>query len=119
VKLPLQEAEHDALLAELARWDGYVSSGLLGAEAIRACARYGPEYARLAREWLEGLSLLPIDEEILGDSLPLRPPELRSLDVLHLATALSVGDELGVLITYDQRLAAAAEAHGLSVVQPV
>lgn len=44
-------------------------------------------------------------------------PELRSLDAVHLATALSIGVDLD-FVTYDDRLAAAARAAGLRVVQP-
>jgi predicted nucleic acid-binding protein len=119
VKLPLQEAERDAMLAELAEWDGYVSSALLAVESIRACARYGDEHATNARSWLEGIALLPLDEAVLGEAISLDPAGLRSLDALHLATALSVRDEIGVLVTYDQRLAEAAESRGLRVARPV
>lgn len=44
-------------------------------------------------------------------------PELRSLDAVHLATALSIGTDLD-FVTYDDRLAAAARVEGLRVVQP-
>lgn len=118
MKLPLQEAEHDALLMELAEWDGYVSSALLGVEAIGACARYGSEYATSARAWLDGLALLPLDDPVLDGAASLQPTGLRSLDALHLATALGIKDEIGVLITYDRRLADAAKDAGFNVAQP-
>jgi uncharacterized protein len=118
VKLPLQEVERDALLVELAEWDGYVSSALLGVEAIRACARYGEEYAEDARSWLGDVALLPLDDALLDGATSLRPTGLRSLDALHLATALSIRDEIGVLVTYDQRLADVAEGAGFNVAQP-
>jgi predicted nucleic acid-binding protein len=117
VKLPLREAEVDALLGELADWDGYVSSALLAVEAIRACARYGKRYADDATLFLEGLALLPLDEAVLAEAASLRPVGLRSLDALHLATALSVRDEIGGFVTYDQRLADAAGEQGLNVVR--
>ncbi|MBK5219635.1 MAG: type II toxin-antitoxin system VapC family toxin [Thermoleophilia bacterium] len=119
MKLPLREPEHDAFLAELVEWDGYVSSALLAVEAIRACARYGPEFATQARSWLDGLALLPLDDAVLDVATSLGPAGLRSLDALHLATALSVRDEIGVLITYDRRLADTAEALGLRVAAPI
>lgn len=118
MKLSLREAEEDALLGELAEWDGYVSSALLAVEAIRACARYGNRYADDARKFLEGLALLPLDEAVLAEAASLRPVGLRSLDALHLATALSVRDEIGSFVTYDQRLADAAGDQGLNVVRP-
>lgn len=119
MKLPLREAEEDALLAALTEWDGYVSSALLAVEAIRACARYGKRYADDARLFLEGLALLPLDEAVLAEAASLQPVGLRSLDALHLATALSVRDEIGGFVTYDERLADAASDQGLKVVRPV
>ena len=119
MKLPLREAEHDALLVELADWDGYVSSTLLAVEAIRACARYGRVHAVEARSFLEGLALLPIDDAVVDEAASLEPAGLRSLDALHLATALSIRDELGAFVTYDQRLAEAAGERGLNVVGPI
>jgi uncharacterized protein len=118
VKLPLREAECEALLAELAEWDGYVSSALLGVEAIRACGRYGRNYASQARALLEGVALLPLDDAVLDEAASIDPAELRSLDALHLATALSIRDEIGTFVTYDDRLASNAMAHGLPVSQP-
>lgn len=118
MKLPLQEAEQEALLAELVKWDGYVSSALLGVEAIRACGRYGVEYAAEARSFLMDLSLLPLDDAVLTEAASIDPAVLRSLDAVHLATALSIRDEIGVFITYDQRLGEAVAGQGLAVTQP-
>jgi uncharacterized protein len=118
VKLPLEEPEHEALRAELAEWDGYASAALLGVEAIRACARYGSRYAEDARAWLHGVTLLPLDDAILDEATRLSPAGLRSLDAIHLATALSIRDDLGVLLTYDERLGEVAAERGLEVVSP-
>lgn len=118
MKLPLKEAELPALLEELARWDGYVSSALLGVEAVRACARYESAYARDARAFLESVALLPLDDSILDQAAELSPDRLRSLDALHLATALSIREDVGAFVTYDGQLAEAAEGYGLTVVSP-
>jgi uncharacterized protein len=118
VKLPLQEAEIDALLGALAKWEGYVSSVLLGVEAIRACARYEGRHTADARSFLEGMALLPLDDAVLDEAASIDPTELRSLDALHLATALSIRDEIGAFFTYDERLGKAAAGHGLTVAQP-
>lgn len=91
---------------------------LLLTEAIRACARYGAVYAEQAWGDLERLSLVPIDEPTLRRAATLTPTSLRSLDALHLATALSLGEDLGVLIAYDERLLDAAREHGLPVASP-
>lgn len=68
---------------------------------------------------MEGLALLPIDDEVLDIASELEPAGLRSLDALHLATAISLGDEIGAFFTYDGRLGRAAEENGLSVARPV
>src|ERR671914_1453248 len=85
VKLVLGEDEAAALRAELERWEGHVSSGLLRTEAIRACARYGRPYARLAAEASSTLALLPLDEAVLDAAAALEPAKLPTLDALHLA----------------------------------
>ncbi len=100
----------------MSEYDGYVSSALLGVEAVRACSRHDGPYAGDARDWLLDVTLLPLDDAVLDEATAVGPPALRSLDALHLATALSVRDDLGAFFTYDQRLAEAAEAHGLEVV---
>ena len=118
MKLPLHEPEHQPLVTELSRWDGYVSSTLLAVEAIRACARYGADYAHDARSWLDGVALLPLDDSILDHAASLEPQALRSLDALHIATALSIREEIGVLLTYDDRMIAAATKYGIAVASP-
>lgn len=117
VKLALQEPERGALLRAL---DSYapISSSLLAVEAVRACARYGSQYADAARGGLRSVSLLPLDEDVLARAQILKPPTLRTLDALHLATALSIAADLAVLVTYDERLAEGARAAGLTVTAP-
>jgi predicted nucleic acid-binding protein len=49
----------------------------------------------------------------------LEPPSLRTLDAIQLASALSLGDDLGAFVAYDRRLAQAAEVAGIGVLAPV
>lgn len=88
------------------------------AEAIRACGRYKATYAAEARAFLEGVALLPLDDAVLDEAASIDPTELRSLDALHLATALSVRGEISVFVTYDERLGTVAANHGLVVSRP-
>ncbi len=117
VKVALGEPERAALLSALERY-ALVSSQLLGVEAVRACARYGPEYANAADAGLRAVSLLPLDEAVLARAKTLQPAHLRTLDALHLASALSLGTDLAVLVSYDDRLSDAARASGVSVLTP-
>jgi len=117
VKVPLAEPERATLLEALEPYTP-VSSWLLSVEAVRACARYGPQYAQAADAGLRTVSLLPLDEAVLTRAKTLAPARMRTLDALHLATALSLGGDLAVLVTYDDRLGEAAQAAGLTVLSP-
>lgn len=118
MKLPLREVELDPLLESLSEWDGYVSSALLGVEAVRACGRYGQVYAAEASAFLADVSLLPLSDAILAEAASVGPRSLRSLDALHLASALSVRDDLGAFFTYDVNLAEVSADLGLPVLAP-
>jgi predicted nucleic acid-binding protein len=117
VKLVLSEPESPALRRELAGRE-LLSSALLTVEGLRAARRYGDPAARRARAALATITLLPLDQPVLDAAAKLDPAELRSLDALHLATALSLGEDLGRLYCYDTRLGDAAEARGIDVSQP-
>ena len=84
------------------------------AEVGRAVRRIDPEFDEAA---LNTVSLHRVASGCRR-AARLQPAGLRALDAIHLATALSHGDGDVQMITYDERLAAAARAHGLRVVQP-
>jgi predicted nucleic acid-binding protein len=115
VKLVRSEPGSHALRAAIASDDAVVSSMLLVVEGRRAAARYGPPAPTRARAALAAITLLAIDDDTVETAAALEPLALRSLDAVHLAAALSLGDELGGLYCYDRRLCAAAAAHGLDV----
>ena len=71
-----------------------------------------------AREVLEGVALVPIDDGILRGAADLAPVGLRTLDAIHVATALSLKEDVASLVTYDGRLAEAATTAGIHVVAP-
>jgi uncharacterized protein len=43
---------------------------------------------------------------------------LRTLDAIHVAAALVLGDDLESMVTHDDRLAQAALANGIAVIAP-
>lgn len=120
VKLVLPEAESAALLESLKAWPTRVSSELARVEVMRAARRASadPGVERRTEEVLAGLHLLKIDSDILGRASRLGPPTLRTLYAIHLASALSLGDDLGALSAYDNGLATAAAASGLEILAP-
>ena len=71
-----------------------------------------------ARAALTAVTLVPLDEATLERAAQLSPPELRSLDALHLAAALELGADLRRFYCYDRRLGDAAEALGIDVRHP-
>ena len=114
VKLIVAEPESEALRRAVARWSQHASSALLRAETIRALRQSGNEqHLPAARRLLRAVRMIRIDEPLLDRAADLEPGELRTLDALHLASALELGPDLGVMLAYDVRLKAAAQAYGL------
>ncbi len=117
VKLIAIESETAALRNELARWPQRTASILASVEATRAAWRLGGSAPTIALRVLAGLDLLAI-EPIIPAAMHLGGSTLRSLDAIHLATAASIASEIGVLITYDHRMAIEGQALGLPVLAP-
>ena len=117
VKLVLEEPESEVLAVALDGWP-LASSALLEVELAVAVRRRDPAEVRTVRELLRGVDLIEVDAPIRRAAAELTDPGLRSLDAIHLATALSLGDRCGTVFAYDERLIAAAHAHGLSVTVP-
>ena len=65
------------------------------------------------------MTLVELTPSLLESAGRLPDPMLRSLDAVHVATALLLRDELDVVISYDKRMLAAAAAHGLPIAAPV
>jgi len=67
---------------------------------------------------LAGVHLIRLDDALLDRAAELEPAELRSLDSIHLAAAASLGDDLAAVVSYDDRLLAAARILGLPTATP-
>jgi len=118
VKLVIPEQETAALRDELRRWPRLKSSALVRTEVVRAAATVSRKARDVALELVESIDLIGVDQEILDEAARLEPPGLRSLDAIHLASALSLGQGLGVVVTYDRRLEEGARLSGLRVLAP-
>lgn len=119
VKLIVPEPQTESLEEFLDRDVRRVSSIVAQVEVSRAGLRVRHQAIDgRVQEVLEGMSLLRLNREILGLASRLEPPHLRSLDAIHVATALSLGSELDGLITYDARMSGAARRLGLSILSP-
>jgi hypothetical protein len=119
VKLITPEPETKVLRELLRSWPERVSSVLARIEVERVARRIGGGTVRLARNVLSRVALVELDDEVVQAAAAIEPTELRTLDAIHLATALSLGKDLGAMCAYDARLANAAAARGAEVVAPV
>ncbi len=119
VKLVVAEAETPALVEWLRICDRHpVSCDLARTELLRTVRRAEPRRVVQARAVLDSLTLTKVSTSTFEAAGRLDPPALRSLDALHLAAALDLGDDLESMVTYDERLADAARAHGIPVTSP-
>lgn len=118
VKLAVREAESDALRRYLRRRHPLVSSALARTEVLRALLPAGDDAVAGGRKVLTRLDLVRINNRVLDGAATLRPAELCSLDAIHLATAGLLGEDLGALVTYDERMAEGARHLGHRVAVP-
>jgi len=118
VKLAVEEPESAALRRYLRRRKPLVSSALARAEVSRALLPLGETALRRGQDVLSRLELIRINDRILTAAGSLLPAELRTLDAIHLATAQQLETELSRLVTYDERLGAAAQALSWPVIAP-
>ncbi|MEP7336099.1 MAG: type II toxin-antitoxin system VapC family toxin [Actinomycetota bacterium] len=119
VKLVVDEPESVALrrFVESSR-PRLATSELAIVELLRAVrvAGSGADGIRRAREELDATELLDVDRELLETAVSWTSARVRSLDAIHLASALRIGAR--EMLVYDRRLAEAAEAAGLEVLSP-
>lgn len=120
LKLVLSERESPALGEALSQWPDRVSSVLLPIECRRIVLRAGNPPAVMDRleEELSSVTLILLEAPVQKLAGAIGLPRLRSLDAIHLASALSIGDYPEAFVTYDDRLADAARALGLNVLTP-
>jgi uncharacterized protein len=119
VKLLMTEHESAPLRRWLRRRPQRASAALLRVELVRVVRRAGlPRLVPEARRLLAGVHLIRIDDALLDRAADLDPTDLRTLDSIHLAAATSLGDDLAAVVSYDDRLLAAAASLGLPTAMP-
>lgn len=121
VKLVLREAETPQLRLFLRqhRRHARVTSSLARTEVVRAALVEDAHRVPRAKQVVGALDLVDLDTAVLDAAgLLMTQPMLRSLDAIHVASALTVRKSLRALVTYDNRMRAAAESLGLPVESP-
>jgi predicted nucleic acid-binding protein len=131
VKLILEEAESPALRTWLGERPFGVTSGLSTVEVRRTVHLYAErtlagatarrsaasDVAARTESVLSGIVVLDIDDAVLARAARVEPSVLRTLDAIHLASALTL-DDLDAFVTYDRELSDAASLAGLAVAAP-
>jgi uncharacterized protein len=105
-------------VTQLRRRRPLVSSSLARTEVLRALVPAGEDAVGTGRKVLTRVDLVRINNRVLEEAATLSPAEIRSLEAIHLATVGRLGEDLGALITYDERMAEAAKQLGHRVVTP-
>ena len=120
VKLVVEEAETAALLDYLGDEPGLVTSALAAVEVPRAVRLIDPDEdaQERARDLVSRCDRIEVDAEIRRVAASIDPPPLRTLDAIHLASALRVREALAASVIYDRRLGDAAAGAGLEIVAP-
>jgi predicted nucleic acid-binding protein len=120
VKLVHAESESQALRDWLdERADtSWTSSVLVEIETFRTLARHAPDAITRLHPVLDLMDMIEIDASIRILAQTVKPATVRSLDAIHLATALRIRSQLTSFVTYDKRLADAAHVAGLAVDMP-
>lgn len=116
----LADEEHSAAFTEFYDANAsssWVSSALLRIEVVRAVARVLPAALPDALDLLTAFDFAGIDD-VVERAMQEPDRRLRSRDAIHLATARVLGTDLDAVVTYDDRLAAAAADAGMPVLRP-
>jgi uncharacterized protein len=120
VKLAVTERESGALRDWLAAHADTprISSDLVRVEVTRAVMRSQPQALLQAQQVVSRVNKLLIGPELLNTAASLQPPTLRSLDAVHLASAMFLRSRLTAFVGYDDRLNAAVRSAGLPLAAP-
>ena len=119
VKQLRRERESAALRQWLDRDQEVVSSDLLRTEARRTVLGAPRELRLRCEELLDAITLIRLTPELFDAAGTLEPRGMRSLDALHLAAALTLGEELAGIVAYDRRLLAAAASLEINALSPL
>ena len=118
VRIVADEPGRAATVAFLRNHETRVTSVVSTVEVPRAVARKRTDAVLAAEAFLTDLVVVGLVSGIVSRAATLTPPALRTLDAIHLATALELGRELAAFVTYDTRLGDAARSMGLPVAAP-
>lgn len=117
VKIIIAEPESIGMERWYLESDRVLTSRIGIVETRRAVSRRPHDLAHL-NHVLDRIEVIAIDQPIADHAAAIQPATIRTVDAIHLATALALQPDLNAFVTYDERLADAARALGLPVVSP-
>lgn len=118
VKLVLPEAESSSMIEFAAKFDTLVTSTIGAIEFRRAVKRHYAQQLWAVERVLAEMTILELSHEVRRTAELLEPTILRTLDAIHLASALVIREELEAFVAYDERLLEAARLAGIPTVSP-
>ena len=117
LKLIKPEKESAALIKKLP--NTLIASRISRVEVTRTIIRYEPDLLDSTYDVLADIQMVPAEDSIItiAENLP-QFINLRSLDSLHIASALAIKNVLKGIITYDKEMVIAANALGFKTLSP-
>lgn len=116
IKLGVPEPESQALIDYLSAHQLWAVTSVVADVEVRRTLQRFKSLGADTEEHVRGFFLIELGKDVRDRAVGLGS-KVRSLDAIHLATALALDDDVD-FVSYDDRLAAAAREHGLRVVQP-
>lgn len=118
LKLVVEEPESDAVRSYLAGRVDRATSVVGAIEARRIARKRDADVVEALDFVLGGVDLIDLDHEVADRAAGVALHSPRTLDAIHLASAMELGSDLEALVTYDTRLKKAAQDMGLLVASP-
>jgi uncharacterized protein len=125
LKLLVREAESAAIERELLTWREFATSVITEVELPRAVARAREERADAVIDGslvlqgvLSSAAIIPLSEGVAAAARKVKPIHVGALDAIHIASALSLGNQLAGVATYDKRMQDALKPLGVRVIAP-
>jgi len=117
IKLVKPEKESATLIKKLP--PSLITSRISRVEVARTIAKHEPDLLNTAYDVLADIQMIPVEDSIItiAENLPLHI-DLRSLDSLHIASALHIRNALKGIITYDKEMVRAGVALGFNTMSP-
>ncbi len=103
----VDSCKQDLFISELAR-----------TEVIRAISRVDPGLNKQFNAIVTRFGVIRVSTQVLKIAAVLSPTTLRTLDAIHLASCVILGDELTGFVTYDNAQASAAIQNKIEVITP-